>query len=795
SLWLLWTLLPAVRGADSLAVVEIRPEFRVVGKYHLVNLPCREIALPRVALALSGGGARGLAHLGLLRVFEEEQLPLDLIVGTSIGSIIGGFYAAGYTTGEIEHHLEELNLGSLFSDQTEHLQLSPSRKSLPRRHILEFPLTQNFTVIPSSILQGQQVYEMFYRYMVNSGYPGENNFDHLRVPFRSVCTDLLTGQKVVLRSGNLAEAINGSMALPLLFAPVESNGMWLMDGGITDNLPVSVARENGAEMVVAGDVTAALRKADEMGTPWQIADQVTTIMMEPSNQASRRAADVLIRPELSDLPSADFTDAPQLVAAGYKAAHRVLPTLLSRIDSLYARYRGRGERLGILREIRLAASDSLAALLDWPNMQLPLGETLDREALHIFLEGLYATGYLYDLSATLSPAGGDSLDVTIHPQFNPVLSSVTVLRRSTPDSLIEPFLAMVNGKPLNMRWLTAVMDSLHTRMVGRGFPLFEITRAVYFPESQRMEIQLNEGVVDSIRIVGNRTTRPGVILRELPFQADSLLHREEAIQALDNIFSTNLFERAQIRFESRDGRNEVLVNVKEKSYYLARLGARVTLERQGEGFLELITDNFVGSGAQLSAAASISNWSRHFSSTLSTLRLFRTFLALQAEWFYQERRDRFYLAREERGTYEITRRGIRLSAGQEIERLGLISAILRVENHDVFSAEAQFPFADQYQIRAIRLHSLVDKRDRLPFPRKGIFNHWYWETGNQVIGSGNVPFTKIFLNIEGYYPLGGRWNYHPLVRAGSGDLTVPFSEFFSLGESRIFPGLYEREFL
>ena len=132
-------------------------------------------------------------------------------------------------------------------------------------------------------------------------------------------------------------------------------------------------------------------------------------------------------------------------------------------------------------------------------------------------------------------------------------------------------------------------------------------------------------------------------------------------------------------------------------------------------------------------------------------------------------------------------------SGSKIDKLGLISAELRLENVSLESSDTEFRFADSYGIRSISLNSVVDKRDKLPFPEKGIYNRWSWEAGNNSILGSNVPFTKIFAGLEGYYPLTGRLNLHPFLFAGTADRTLPFSEYFFVGGPNSMPGIHEKE--
>ncbi|MEL6824570.1 MAG: patatin-like phospholipase family protein, partial [Calditrichota bacterium] len=256
----------------------------------LSGIAWRPVKKPKIALALSGGGARGLAHIGVLTALEEHNLSVDMIVGTSMGSIVGALYAAGYSPERIRQLAGGINWEEIFADQTVREQQFLSQKSTPRRHLLQVRLAGITPEIPSSISHGQKIFQTLYESLLNADYQAIDNFDELRVPFRAVATDLISGEKAVIGYGNLAEAVNASLAFPLLFAPVEMNGKLLVDGGITENLPVLAALETGADKVIAVDATSDLRDRSGIALPWQIADQVTSIMMADPTDISREAA-------------------------------------------------------------------------------------------------------------------------------------------------------------------------------------------------------------------------------------------------------------------------------------------------------------------------------------------------------------------------------------------------------------------------------------------------------------------------------------------------------------------------
>lgn len=747
----------------------------------------------QVALVLSGGGARGLAHIGVLKAFEENHIPIDLIVGTSIGSIVGGFYAAGFSADQIQKIMDDTDWNSIFADETYRSQLLLSQKDIPRRHILQFRLDGIVPIIPSSISQGQRVFQALYNRLLRANFQAANDFDNLKIPFRAVATDLISGEKVVLDSGDLAEAINASSAFPLLFAPVEIDSMWLVDGGISDNLPVDIALQEDADVVIAVDATSDIRGQQDISLPWEIADQVTTIMMKTPTAESREKADFVLQPPLENYKGGSFSELDSIIQIGYRSALRSIDSLRSLIRRKERREQGIDVYLGAIQEMRFEGISR--EILEKFRGQLKTfpGSPVYRNEILSDIDLMYASGYLEDVKAYIS-GELEARRVVFYVKEQPLINRVVFQNvRLLPDSILAKASEKFTGKPLNIIALSDSIALLKNRLIQQGYSLAQIQSIKYLPSSGNLEITIDEGYIADIRISGNEVTNKLVILREFPLEKGEVFQAAKAIVGIQNIYSTNLFDRVLINLVREKQKNILLIKVKERKYFIARLGAHYSLERKTEAFMELLSDNFLGTAAKASLFGQVGDFSRRAEALFYAVRLFKTYLTSRASLYYNERQDRYYDDFEWKGYYRIIRRGVRFSLGHQIQRLGLISAELRVENVNSDSPVPGFPYQDDFQLRAFSIRSVVDKRDKLPFPEKGSYNRWYWETGNQQLLESSASFTKIFLGLESYYPLGNRFNSHPYIYMGSADLTLPFPEYFSFGGQSNFPGLYEKE--
>ena len=277
---------------------------------------------PRIGVVLSGGGSRGFAHVGVLRVLEQMRIPVDAVAGTSMGAVVGGLYASGMSAAEIEELANRIDWNEAFRDRSPRANMSFRRKQDDREFLVRFPLgvkAGSFRV-PRGLIQGQKLAQILRREMVSVA--GIDDFDRLPSRFRAVATDLETGQRLVLGSGDLTEAVRASMSAPGVIAPVEVNGSLLVDGGLVENLPVDVAKTMGVDVVIAVDVGFQLAGRRDLNSALAVSNQMLTIMMQRETLRQRSlltGPDVLIEPALGRKLSMDFSGVRELISLGADA--------------------------------------------------------------------------------------------------------------------------------------------------------------------------------------------------------------------------------------------------------------------------------------------------------------------------------------------------------------------------------------------------------------------------------------------------------------------------------------------
>lgn len=280
---------------------------------------------PRIGLALSGGSARGFAHVGVLRALERMDVPVDMVAGVSMGAVVGGLYAVGYEPEELERLAVDGDWRALFFE-SEPPGIGRAGIAAPaERHVLSFPLRSGRPTLPSGLVTGQRITQLLTR-LTWHVHPTDD-FRRLPLPFVAVATDLETGEPVPLERGSLPLALRASLAIPSLFTPVRLQGRHLVDGGVSRNLPAEDVRRLGADVVICSDVTEPLEPADSLGTFLDVLTQTVSFRTVREVERQRAQCDVLIRPELEGPGSYAFGRADTWIRRGDSAASAARDTL------------------------------------------------------------------------------------------------------------------------------------------------------------------------------------------------------------------------------------------------------------------------------------------------------------------------------------------------------------------------------------------------------------------------------------------------------------------------------------
>jgi len=300
-------------------------------------------ARPKIGLVLSGGGARGFAHIGVLKVLEKNNIPIDYVVGTSMGSIIGGLYAIGLTPDEIERGVSSIAWDKVFDDfaYREYKTFRRKQDDFDFFNIHRIGINDNGLQLSPGLIEGQQIELALDRL----AYPGFhiNDYDQLRIPFRAVATDIETGNPFIIKEGNLARAMRASMSIPGALPPISINDTLLVDGGIANNIPINVVRDMGADIVIVVDVSAPLANKENLKSSIEVTGQLTTILtrrIADLQLKTLQGNDVIIIPGATEISSSDFNHYPELIIEGEKAATEKIQAIqkLSLSNTAYSQH-------------------------------------------------------------------------------------------------------------------------------------------------------------------------------------------------------------------------------------------------------------------------------------------------------------------------------------------------------------------------------------------------------------------------------------------------------------------------
>jgi len=339
--------------------------------------PSGNASRPRIGLVLSGGGARGLAHVGVLKVLEEQRIPIDAIAGTSMGAIVGGLYASGMRADALERELNAIRWDQVFSNRVARPELSQRRKEedFEFSTAIELGVRNGELRAPQGAVSSRGLELLLRRFTL----PVHDilRFDDLPIAFRAVATDMESGQAVVLDRGDLAQALRSSMSVPGVFSPIEVNSRVLGDGGLVDNVPIEVARGMGVDVLIVVNIGTPLAGRDTLSSAFGLTQQMINILTEQNVQrslATLQPQDVLVAPNLGALTSRDFDRAADLIALGADGARAAAPRLaaLSLDGAAYAAWQAqhvatsaKPEPLAFVRieGAELSNADRLVAML------------------------------------------------------------------------------------------------------------------------------------------------------------------------------------------------------------------------------------------------------------------------------------------------------------------------------------------------------------------------------------------------------------------------------------------------
>jgi len=366
---------------------------------------------PKIGLVLSGGGAKGFAHLGVIKVLEEEGIPIDYIGGTSMGAIIGGLIASGISADSLIHMIQEQDWIYLLSDDIPHKDLYVTGKSDRDRYILSLPIiNRKGFAFPQGIIKGQHIENMLHELTAPSY--DIRDFSKLPIPFLCIAQDIDNDKEVVFRNGDLADAMRASMSFPTVFEPMVIKGNRFVDGGLVNNFPVKHIKEMGADIIIGVDVGYRIQNVDKWISLLSVMEDAVFYYSNMVKEENKKYIDIYIKPDLKGLGISSFTNSDSLIAYGEEAARQMLPEIRKLADSL--RHAGRIQHPKpyikhdsiFVKAIVMDGLKNLPARLNKASLDFDILHWVKPEEIAQTAENFYASNYFEKVTFMLEPVEG-----------------------------------------------------------------------------------------------------------------------------------------------------------------------------------------------------------------------------------------------------------------------------------------------------------------------------------------------------------------------------------------------------
>ncbi len=793
TLFLLLLIQPATFFAQTTTI--IRPQFDTSLTKHDSFYPFKFQKRPKIALVLSGGGARGATQIGVLKALEKHNIPIDFIAATSMGAIVGGLYASGYTTAEIESLALNTNWDEVLSltEDTKRTELFVDQKRQDDRSFLVVRFDGLQPVLPSAVSSGQRLTNFLNTQTLQALYQPNPGFDDLKVPFRTVTTDLISGRRIVLDQGSLAEALRASATVPLVFNPVTRDSMLLLDGGLVSNIPVDLAKNEGCDIIIAVNSTSGLRNANELKAPWQTADQIMGIMMQLPNEEALKLADVVITPQLGKHLSSDFHGLDTLIRKGEEATELAISRILSLYYEKTDSIEGDMSDDAVLANISVRKENGVLPDSVW--MSIERRAQSDRMAVHDVREQvrhIYDLGDFRDVYAEIvRSADLRQTEIVYHLIPNPLVQEIALTGCNLiANEVLHGDATHLIGRPLNARSVQDATEQILRRYRQKGYSLARLESMSFDERTGVLAIHVNEGIIGRINVEGGERARDAFVLREFPLQVGEVFQIDKSTQGITNISSTTLFEYVYLEVLYTEHEPTLTIRLKERPSQLVRLGVRADDERNLQGSLDIRDENFQGLGMDLGLNISGGARNKEIVLEFKAHRLFDTYLTFNVSGLYSSFDSYFYgdaiqvgenrWDRLRLGEYRDERYGGRLTFGTQLEKFGNATIDFSLQEVRIKNRENAERLREHYRLSLVRIGTTIDSKDSYPFPTSGFGMNISYEFAFQGLGS-EVGYNALRFMYENYSSWGARHTLHPKVTFGFADRTMPLGEQFRLG--------------
>lgn len=758
-------------------------------------------AMPTVAVALSGGGARGFAQIGVLKAIKEANIPIDMIVGTSIGSIIGGLYSAGYSIRQLDSIAINTDWQTLLASEreTNRRELFVDQKVTEDKAVFSLRLNGLEPILPTSLNNGQKISSFLNLLVLNAPINAQKDFDNLRFKYRAVCTNLVTGKPVIMKSGSLSSAMRASSSVSFLLAPLKLDSLTLVDGGLVANIPVKIASNLGGRYIIAVNTTSGLNKKDELNLPWEIADQVVSIPMKILNENQLKYANFVIDPTLSNKRPEDFTHQKPSIQDGYFFTLQYIDKINNGIDSIFINNLHTKQFF-----IKNVLSDTSTLEAQRPYiLKYSMQDSVSNYEIYNDLRNIFSSGNYSSVSARVEEhLNYSTVNFDLVP--NPIIKNVKIKGVKIFDkNTINYLFKDLEGGSYNAVKIEEKLLRLIALYRKKGYLLAQIKNVNFNTKTGLLIVDVDEGKISSISIIGNINTNSTIISRELPFNVGDNFYYKDVEQGLKNLSSTNLFDDIFINEEKKNNKNIIIVHVREKPSSLLRVGFRVDNEYKAQLSLDLRDENLFGSGTELGLLLFGGTRNRAYVLEQKANRIFNTYLTYKLNAYYKFNDVYYYqnfptksnnnFERKNIGEYRQVFYGASAAVGMQLQKFGnlIIQGKYQIDQIKNLINDPETPY--KTKIVSLNVNSTIDTQDKYPYPTKGLYFKAKYETAQTILG-GKIGFTSLSFDYKNYLTVGEVNTFSPRIMMGFADKTLPLSEQFSLGGQNSFFGMRDNEF-
>ena len=777
---------------EARAATIVLPDTLATPNHRYEIVPAMRPLRKTVGLAFSGGGANGIAQIGVLKALEEENVPIDCIAGTSMGALVGGLYSSGYTATELESLAFSLPWQKLVSLNNDAPRTNTwlEQKSIRDRASIAIRFEKFKLVVPKSLSAAQTLTRTIDLLILNAPYHAGQSFCDLPVEYRAVTTDLLSGRRVTLTSGPLSEAMRASATIPILFQPIERNGQQLADGGLVANLPVDELEKFNAGYKVAVDTHGRMyTESGEIDVPWKAADQAMTILTQVQYPQQLERADMVITPDIGNHKATDFSDVRELIAAGYAKGRLLAPVIKRNIqlgaekDADISGYHksivGIPDSAGYIEQARTAKA-------------IVRNDTRVKKILNELLE----TGLFTRVHAEIDKRSRSAAFV-LEPL--PRIESVEVTggpASEVPEKEIERIFTPVTGTLYTSTMATRSLEELIRLYRNKGYSLVRIEKVNV--TGKKLTVRLFSGRIENVQIEQDRKlTRPLTVRRELAVDSTRVFRYADAEKTIDNLYGTGVFNRVSLSTErptgeNNDGNSSLLLRLDEKLPTVLRIGVRYDDTSNAQLLLDFRNENLNGTGSSVGGWAKAGSKNNRFNIEFSVPRIGRTPLTMFTRAFFDQRdfetRQLALIGQSglqatgEPRSLGLQRYGVTTSFGTRIRKNGRLTADFTVQNARSYTRDKiDEPFATgNVNLMSIGGAFTFDNRDSSFLPSGGRYTNIRYNSTSALLNNAD-SFWQLAALHEENFSIGSAATLQVTALAGTSSNEVPLSEKFFLG--------------